>query len=128
MQTLLQKHSQSKFRIIYGTSAEKDAYDTLQVLKNYASKIHLVQAKHPRAMKIENLIQTVEEVKFGLLDESANKLFEKVIEDGDICKTINHILNLPNSQDEITIILGSFYLMAEVRECLGFRDEKDPVH
>jgi len=129
MLSLLQKHPEAKFRAIYGTSAEKDDYDSIQVLKDYASKIHLVQAKHSRAMNIEKLVQCSEQVKFELTDESSNSLFENVIDSGDIKKTLSFALeqSLASKENEVIVIVGSFYLMAEVRQSLGFKDEADPI-
>jgi folylpolyglutamate synthase/dihydropteroate synthase len=79
-------------------------------------------------MKIEKLAEQANFVKAEITQKSGKILFEPIIENGDIAKTIEYILNNPikDTEEEIVIILGSFYIMAETRACLGFKDETDP--
>jgi folylpolyglutamate synthase/dihydropteroate synthase len=52
-----------------------------------------------------------------------------LIENGDVCKTLQYCLeqSIQSKENEIIVVIGSFYLMSEVRQCLGFQDEKDPI-
>jgi len=126
MLTLMQKHQGKKLRVIFGSSGHKDTYGCLQVLKDYASKIHIVQAKHSRAKNIQELLEQVEQVKAELIEEKGKEAFEDVINDGDITSTIDDAL-FKVKEDEVIVILGSFYIMAEVRQYLKYNDDIDPV-
>ena len=127
MLTLMQRHPGKKIRVIFGSSGNKDTYSCLQSLKDYAHKIHVVQAKHSRAKNIQQLVEQIEEVKAELIDEKGKEAFEDIINDGDITSTIDDAL-FKVKEDEVLVVLGSFYIMAEVREYLKYPDEMDPVY
>ena len=99
-------------------------------MKEYASRIHLVQADHVRAMKIDVLAQHAEDFKFTLTQESAERLFEPIIENGNIAKTMEFALeqSLKAKEPEVVVVLGSFYMMSETRQYLGLNDERDPIY
>ena len=77
-------------------------------------------------MKLENLLQYTDLVKEEMTEASANSVFAPIISGGDVKSTIETALK-EVEKDEIVVILGSFYLMAEARESLGFKDKIDPV-
>ena len=125
--TLMIRHPNHSFRIIYGTSAKKDAFHSLSNIIQYADKIHLIQAKNARSMDIEELKEAADTVSNEIRDNGKG-LFEEIIEKGSIASTIEFAFNQCNERkkNEIIVITGSFYVMQEVRTLLGFQDEFDP--
>ena len=75
-------------------------------------------------MCIENLIQCSKNLKKSF----EKNYFEEVIDNGNIFSTINYALKLSenNVNDEIIVIIGSLYMMREVIQFFGFKDECDP--
>lgn len=126
MLSLMQRHPGKNIRAIYGSSGHKDTYGCLQALKDYAYKIHIVQAKHSRAKNIEEMKEQVEEVKAELIEEKGKETFEEVINGGDIASTIDSVLEKAK-EDELIVVLGSFYIMAEVRQYFKYNDDIDTV-
>lgn len=130
MITLTLQHPGHNIRVIYGSSEHKDIYSCLEALKDYAYKVHLVQAKHGRAKSLAKLQESVEQVKSELVEESASALFEKVVNEGDIESTIDYALKQASKAEkpEVVVVIGSFYIMAEARKYFKYNDEFDPVY
>jgi dihydrofolate synthase / folylpolyglutamate synthase len=107
-------------RIVAGMSADKDlkqcARTLLSLLNNDASRIHLVEAAHPRAAKLEAILEAEPSLKatahFDLFDTS-------------ITKQVQNALSIASENKEILVVCGSVFLMAEAREALGFQEPRD---
>ena len=129
MLTLTLRHPGHRIRVIYGSSGNKDAYACFQVLKDYAYKIHLVQAQHSRAKNLTELVEAVQQVEFELVETKEGGLFESIVEEGNIENTIDYALTESSKEDqpEVVVILGSFYIMAEARKYFKYNDIFDPV-
>jgi len=130
MLSLTLKHPEHNIRVIYGTSGHKDIYSCLQVLKDYAYRVHLVEAKHHRMKKISEISEVAEQIKMELAEGEEGKLFEDVKNEGNVASTIDYALEQSKRSEkpEVVVILGSFYLMGEARQHLGYKDELDPVY
>lgn len=126
MFSLFYQYPNTKKRIIYGTSSKKDCFSSIEILCKFADKIHFVQGKHPRAMPISVLAENVKNINQNYI---INKdIFEKVVDDADLKKTIHLALNNINSNDEeILVICGSFFIMKEVFEFFKLEIEFDEV-
>jgi dihydrofolate synthase / folylpolyglutamate synthase len=115
-------YPQSKFRMIVGMSSDKDtnlcAQYILEGVRNNASAIHLVQAAHPRAARIEDILALDSS---GLLKASSHY----DLEDRSVTRQIQAGLELAKQNDEVLVICGSVFLMAEAREALGFDEPRD---
>ncbi|CAD8148520.1 unnamed protein product [Paramecium octaurelia] len=88
---------------IYGASNDKDITSCLQLLKSHCHQVYMVQAKTNRAFQIKQLL--------GFDDI-------KVLYDGDISKTTLNIVNKVCQIDQAILVIGSFYIMDEVRMVL----------
>jgi len=130
MLSLTLKHPGHNIRVIYGSSGHKDIYSCLQVLKDYAYRVHFVEAKHHRVKKLGEILEAAEQIKMELAEGEEGKLFEEVINEGDISSTMDYALeqSTKGEKPEVVVILGSFYLMAETRQHLKYKDELDPVY
>ena len=121
MEYLLRKlkdtYPSRRFRIVVGMSADKD----LSVCANMMLKevevdaIHLVQAFHPRAAKLEDMLEaqpTLLQARYDDMDRS-------------ITTQLLSALTLAKEKDEVLVVCGSVFLMAEAREALGFDEPRD---
>mmetsp|Transcript_21039 Transcript_21039/g.24030 ORF Transcript_21039/g.24030 Transcript_21039/m.24030 type:complete len:518 (+) Transcript_21039:168-1721(+) len=108
------------FRIVVGISADKDiglmGEMLLEVVNSNA--IHLVEALHPRAAKVEAIVEACPQLK--------NTRWS--LEDCTITSQIQSALLLARSNNEIVVVCGSVFLMAEAREALGFDEPQDSIY
>lgn len=112
----------SNFRMIVGMSSDKDArlcgVSVLKAVNGDANAIHLVQAAHPRAAKLEDIIEA----------DTSNTFQSKShydLMDRSVTKQIQIGLELAKEKGEILVVCGSVFLMAEAREALGFDEPRD---
>ena len=119
-------HPFIKKNVIYGTSSTKDCYNSLEILAKYCNKIYLIQGKHQRCMDIQKLSETSEKIKNTILD--ADKMFQKIIQNGYMEATIDKVLqDIEKSQEEEMIIIGgSFFIMRETMDYFKIPYEQDP--
>lgn len=109
---------QHKIRVVIGFSADKDLKVCGKTILNFVSDpsaIHLVEAAHPRAAKLEDMF-------------AAEPLLEKTNfhkEDRSITFQIRSALKLAEENNELLIVCGSVFLMAEAREAIGIDEPRD---
>ena len=107
----------SKFRFVVGMSSDKDlgqcGRSIMQVVNPDA--IHLVEAAHPRAAKLE----AIRDAEPRLRDCHCD------LEDRSITRQIFKAKALASENGEILVVCGSVFLMAEAREALGFDEPRD---
>ena len=118
---LKKTYPEASFRFVAGMSSDKDlgqcARALLSATNESSRNIHLVQAAHPRAATLENILEAE-----SALEAAAYYDFE----DRSITKQVLHALELTKeSDDEILVVCGSVFLMAETREALGFDEPRD---
>lgn len=125
MQYLVRKlkttYRDASFRIIVGMSSDKDTSVCgkyiLDAVCNKAEAIHLVQASHPRAAKLEDILASD---ATGLLEDSHYDYSDR-----SVTRQIRLATELASNNNEILVICGSVFLMAEAREALGFEEPRD---
>ena len=107
----------ASFRFVVGMSSDKDLGQCGGSLLQLASpsSIHLVEAAHPRAAKLEAILSAE-----ASLNESNYDL-----EDRSITKQVLKAQELAKERSEILVVCGSVFLMAEAREALGFDEPRD---
>ena len=123
--TLDLKYPQFKKRVIFGTSSKKDVASSLYEMTKYASKIHLIQANHNRAMEIGALEQAAKSL-FENHFVTESEVFEPTVKNGDIESTIKLVLETKSNPDEILVIVGSFFIMREAKNSFGIEVLSDP--
>lgn len=108
----------SKFRIVVGMSSDKDLALCGKAVRlateDDTSRIHLVQAAHPRAAVLEDILAQAD-----LTNAHYN------LKDRSVTRQIESAMQLANQNNEILVVCGSVFLMAEVREALGFDEPRD---
>ncbi len=111
-------YSDREKRIVVGFSADKDlakCSDSLLRIVEDPSRLHLVEAAHPRAAKIEEIIEANPQMNHTNFD----------IEDRSITAQVKSALSIASKHNEIVVICGSVFLMAEAREAIGIDEPKD---
>ena len=78
-------------------------------------------------MKIENLEQSANLLKNNYPSFQGN--FAPIIARGNIAQTLDHVLQLYNrsKQNELLLLVGSFFIMPEARKFFGYSDVSDPL-
>lgn len=106
------------FRIVVGMSSDKDmslcGASIMKIVDGVVSRIHFVEAAHPRAATLEQILEAtaLETANYDLVDRSLTKQIRKAME-------------LAVTNNEILVVCGSVFLMAEAREALGFDEPRD---
>ena len=106
------------FRFVVGMSSDKDLGQCGRSILAVTdpSRVHLVEAQHPRAAKLEAILDAEPRLKACHVD----------LEDRSITKQVAAALLLTKEQPgEILVVCGSVFLMAEAREALGFDEPRD---
>lgn len=103
-------------RFVVGLSADKDASlcaeSLLRAVNGDVTRLHLVQAAHPRAAQLEKLLEVFPTgVRANLEDRSVRFQLEAALQD--------------MADNEVLVICGSVFLMAEAREQLGVDEPRD---
>jgi len=105
-------------RMIVGMSSDKDLVLCGKAVREATSNIHLVQAAHPRAAKLDAILEANPDWKE---DESIH--YNK--EDPSVTYQVKKALELVENPNEILVVCGSVFLMAETREALGIDEPRD---
>jgi dihydrofolate synthase/folylpolyglutamate synthase len=105
------------FRVVVGMSSDKDVGLVGKMLLDVVdvNAIHLVEAFHPRAAKLESIFMA----EPRLQDSHWNS------DDRTVTTQLNLALDLARDNGEILVVCGSVFLMADARERLGFVEPKD---
>jgi len=122
MKTLIAKleatyHDRNK-RIVVGFSADKDikAISNLLIAAvGTPSRIHLVEAVNLRAAKIDDIIQADPRMMASNFESN----------DKSITAQVKSALRLAEEENEVVVICGSVFLMAEARAALGIDEPRD---
>lgn len=106
-----------EFRFVIGMSSDKDLRQSAEHLLSVtqAGAVHLVQAAHPRAASLEAMIEAEPRLRDGVWDEK----------DRSITKQIEAAQVIAREKDEVVVVCGSVFLMAEARHALGFDEPRD---
>lgn len=118
---LKKTYPDATYRFVVGMSADKDLGQCGRSILSVTdpSRIHLVEAAHPRAAKLEAILNAEPRLKDCHVD----------LEDRSITKQVEAALALTKLQQkqsgEILVVCGSVFLMAEAREALGFDEPRD---
>ena len=111
-----------QFRVVVGMSADKDLVLStkaiIQVVDGDASRIHLVQAAHPRAATVQDILEATRDQ--GLLTDAQYDL-----DNTSVTQQVQSAMKLTDSTNEILVVCGSVFLMSEAREALGFDEPRD---
>ncbi len=109
------------YRMVVGMSSDKDLNLCAQSILQECdvSRIHLVEAAHPRAAKVEEILEKAPQLREANYDR----------EDPSITKQVHLALDSAAlAPNEIVVICGSVFLMTEAREALGINEPRDSAY
>lgn len=110
--SLRYKYPNHAFRVVCGLSKSKDLGACLNILKENASFIHVTEAQGTRAAKASDLAFLLGAYPHFSYDCSIKASVDQAL----VCR----------QPDELLIICGTFFIMADAREALGLCDPRDP--
>ena len=131
------------FHMVVGMSSDKDlalcGQAALQAVQGDASRIYLVEAAHPRAAKLDDILQAnhhqvgaeteEEEQGPGGLLASCQYNRDDPSVTFQIQNALTHIRQSHNhsssTERHVLVICGSVFLMAEARQALGIQEPRD---
>jgi len=119
---LQSNYSKSSLRIVVGFSADKDVKSCSDILLksvSHPNKIHLVESPNPRAASISSILKS-----HPTLTE-CNYIENKAKGVSSVSLQVKEALKLAALDDELLVICGSFFIMAEARCELGIEEPRD---
>ncbi|KAL3779209.1 hypothetical protein HJC23_006023 [Cyclotella cryptica] len=122
-------------RMVVGMSADKDLKQCTDILLDYlggdASKVHLVEASHPRAASVEKILEANPILKEAYHSRHDNDAMQHSEENDSpslsspVASQVRQALTLAASNNELLVICGSVFIMADAREELGIFEPRD---
>ncbi|KAL7550262.1 hypothetical protein ACHAWF_013525 [Thalassiosira exigua] len=106
----------SRLRIVVGMSADKDLKECSKILLDnvpHPKFIHLVESPNPRCAPIASILEANPE-----LDGCNHK-------ESSVSLQVKEAMKLASVKDELLVVCGSFYIMADAREELGIKEPRD---
>mmetsp|Transcript_23090 Transcript_23090/g.49988 ORF Transcript_23090/g.49988 Transcript_23090/m.49988 type:complete len:526 (-) Transcript_23090:1108-2685(-) len=111
----------SQLRIVVGFSADKDIKSCSDILLenvSHPNRIHLVESPNPRAASINSILEANPK-----LNECNYKDCSREI--SSVSLQVQEALNLAGINNELLVICGSFFIMADARKELGIEEPRD---
>lgn len=123
-------YSSNNLRVVVGMSADKDLkYCTNALLTHVGGnpeRIHLVEASHPRAASISAMVKANPKL---LNCHYSTPKKDGINLDGQdassVSKQVRSALQLAAANDEIVVVCGTVFIMADAREELGIIEPRD---
>lgn len=110
------KLSSTKIRLLLGVSASKKHDQMINYIIKHVEGVHILPINHIKLEKPYNVKQLF----------SING-FDKVYLNPDLRETLKEAFLLAKANDEVVLICGSFFIMADVRVALGYKDIVDEI-
>eukprot|EP01082_Thalassiosira_pseudonana_P014258 g12827.t1 g12827 contig7:247939-249810(+) len=121
-------HSKDQ-RIVVGMSADKDLKYCTDILLEHLSnpnKLHLVEASHPRAASISSILEANPKLKESCYSQpQKDELNEAGRDASSVATQVKQALKLAAINNELLVICGSVFIMADAREELGIVEPRD---
>jgi dihydrofolate synthase/folylpolyglutamate synthase len=126
-----------RVRLVVGMSADKDLKYCTDILLGYVShtpeRIHLVEASHPRAASISAMLKANPALVNSQYEKQqqlyGTNAYANIIDDerneSSVSNQVRAALQLATKNDELVVICGSVFIMADAREELGIVEPRD---
>lgn len=122
-------------RLVVGMSADKDLKYCTDILLEYVShtpeRIHLVEASHPRAASISSILKANPALVRShhgsqqKYDTTGDSDLDDERDVSSVSKQVRAALQLAARNNEVVVICGSVFIMADAREELGIIEPRD---
>jgi dihydrofolate synthase/folylpolyglutamate synthase len=121
--------------MVVGMSSDKDlnrcGQAILELVSQDASRVHLVQAASPRAATLQQLLEIPgmrENAHYDLKDPSVTTQIATAVDLSLQAKAAADIKDKDNYKEELLVVCGSVFIMADAREALGIDEPKDSAY
>lgn len=115
-------------RIVVGMSADKDLGYCTKILMDHLGqqpeRIHLVEASHPRAASVSSILEANPKLADSHHEDDGD-LNEHGRDASSVSRQVRKALDLAARNDELLVICGSVFIMADAREELGIIEPRD---
>ena len=124
----------SNVRVVVGMSADKDLRYCTDVILNYlnnnSERVHLVEASHPRAASVSSMMKSNPRLVDCHFSTTCDDGIDNNCENGQdssssVSIQVRSALQLAAANDEIVIVCGTVFIMADAREELGIVEPRD---
>jgi len=118
----LRTNYSSQLRFVVGFSADKDIKSCSEILwdsVSHPNRIHLVESPNPRAASISSILEGNEKLSRCNYEKSSRG------KTSSISLQVKGALKLAATNDELLVICGSFFIMADARKELGIEEPRD---
>jgi dihydrofolate synthase/folylpolyglutamate synthase len=105
-------------RLLFGLSKSKDLKGCLQIIATHGSHFHLVEACNGRGAPTKELYRSLKELSI----EDSHLFTHESIEKG-----VREAQQEAQKQEQILLICGSFFIMAQARQALDFLEPLDTI-
>ncbi len=110
LQMLEHTYPDHAYRFLVGFSKGKEISECARLIQSKAHAVHLVSGSHPRLAKIQEF-----------QDQFSNQIIEETMSEG-----VQNALQTTGPREEVLVIAGSFFIMAEAKKALGLQEPEDP--
>lgn len=117
-QTIQHHYPGRSLRLLFGLSKSKDVKGCLQLITQHGTHFHLVEASNGRGAAIGDLYRTLQELSI-----EASRLFAHE----SIVMGVKQAQQEALKHKQILVICGSFFIMAQARQALGFVEPYDAI-
>ena len=124
-----------RLRVVVGMSADKDLRHCTNMLLNLVDRnperIHLVEASHPRAASVSSILEANPNLADcrhcgGISRDDDGGGVDRDARDGtSVSRQVRCALEIAAANDEIVVVCGSVFIMADAREELGIIEPRD---
>lgn len=105
-------------RVLFGLSKNKAIIPCLKEIITHSSYFHLLEAPNGRGFPTSLLKQNILELTSDAID---------ILEHSCIQEAVKKAHAEAKKLDQLLVVCGSFFIMADVREALGYREIRDSV-
>lgn len=117
-------------RLILGLSADKDILHCVRTVLEYVdiSRLHVIQALHPRAAKPAQLVEAATQLGSPLRQGNYGYPSIKQCIDSALLQAASSrgsSTKTKEEADEVVVVCGTFFIMGDVRQALGFHEPAD---
>ncbi len=102
-------------RLLFGLSKNKDIPSCLKIICKNAQAFHLIEAPNGRGLPIADLYQEM------------NKYHSDLSCHPSIADGVKAALELSQANKELLVVCGTFFIMSQVRQALGYQEPVDPI-
>lgn len=103
-------------RLLFGLSKNKDIKGCLNLMAAYGQDFYVVQASNGRGVPVQKLMEQLQQLG---VNSSCLQGFSSVTQ------AVQQARHEAKKKDQLLVICGSFFIMAEVRQALGYQEERD---